>query len=45
MSAWSGDINNPGGFLFNAFNDIEGYDDVRLDSGGVIEGARRHVDY
>ncbi|MEJ2723028.1 MAG: hypothetical protein P8175_00020 [Deltaproteobacteria bacterium] len=29
----------PGEFRVSAFNDVEGYDDVRLDSGGLIVGS------
>jgi len=34
-----GDTNNPGNFLVNAFNDVEGWDAVKLDSGGAIVGS------
>jgi len=35
----NGDVSNPGEFRLSAFNDVEAYDDVKLDSGGVIVGS------
>ncbi|OQX64175.1 MAG: hypothetical protein B5M56_00340 [Desulfococcus sp. 4484_241] len=35
----TGSIYNPGNFYLRAYNDVEAYDDVKLDSGGVIVGS------
>ncbi|MCA9197241.1 MAG: hypothetical protein KDA87_06870, partial [Planctomycetales bacterium] len=34
-----GDVFSPGNFLVSAFNDVEGEDDVQLDTGGLIVGS------
>jgi len=34
-----GSLYNPGNFILRAYNDVEGTDDVKLDSGGVIVGS------
>jgi hypothetical protein len=36
-----GDASGNGTFRLNVFNDVEGYDDVRLDTGGLIVGSAR----
>ncbi|EXI89661.1 MAG: hypothetical protein AW11_01349 [Candidatus Accumulibacter regalis] len=35
----TGNISAPGALILNAFNDVEGYDKVKLDTGGVIVGS------
>ena len=35
----NGDVNNPGNFLLSARNDVEGADEVLLDTGGVFAGS------
>ncbi len=34
-----GSISNPGAFVVSAYNDVEAYDSVDIDSGGLIDGA------
>jgi len=36
---FAGSVYNPGEFRLTAYNDVEGYDDVKLDSGGLIVGS------